>query len=316
MFYSCQLFEHDVELFKEVFDGRISKRYWTGVYGVPRGGVPFALRISGDLKIPLVDRKEALGNPTTLVVDDIIDSGTTRRLFPNNDFVALHKKLGVIDKLVGDVSVDVATYAVAYVDEWVDYWWEGTNKIGPEDNIRRILQYIGEDPGREGLLETPTRVVKSYGELFSGYKEDPAKIFTTFDNTEHKYDQIVLQKNIPFFSTCEHHLLPFSGQISLAYIPKDRIVGLSKLARLVEVYARRLQVQERLGEQIVGALMEHLKPLGAACHISAQHLCMQARGVAKHGSTTITQSIKGVFIEDTVAGAAARAELSHLLNGS
>lgn len=163
------------------------------------------------------------------------------------------------------------------------------------ENIKNILKYVGEDPNREGLQDTPKRVVKSWKEIYSGYEKDPKDILTVFDTDG--YDQIVLLKNIEFYSMCEHHMLPFIGKAHVAYIPGKKIVGISKLARLVDIYARRLQIQERIGQQVTTALMELLEPKGAACIIEAQHLCMLMRGVQKQNSIMVTSSLKGVFLE-------------------
>lgn len=169
------------------------------------------------------------------------------------------------------------------------------------------LQYIGEDPHREGLLETPNRIVRAWGELFSGYQKDPADLLTTFATDG--YDQMVVLKDIEFFSMCEHHILPFFGKAHVAYIPGGKVIGISKLARLVDIYARRLQIQERLGEQVTTALMDYLQPQGAACIIEAVHMCMRMRGCAKQHSTMITSSLKGDFLHQGEA----RAELLQLI---
>jgi len=161
--------------------------------------------------------------------------------------------------------------------------------------IYQVLQQIGEDPGREGLIKTPERVVRSWDELYCGYHEDPKDLLTTF-HTDGS-DQMVLLKNIEMYSMCEHHMLPFIGKAHIAYIPKNGVViGISKLARLLEIYTRRLQIQERICKQVTDALMEHLNPLGAACIIEAQHLCMQMRGVGKQNSIMTTSSLQGVFL--------------------
>ena len=161
------------------------------------------------------------------------------------------------------------------------------------DLVRGFLSLIGEDPSREGLLETPKRVLKSWEFLFSGYKKDPKEVFKTFDSSG--YDELVLLKNCEIYSMCEHHALPFFGQAHVAYIADGRVIGISKLARLLEIYSRRLQIQERLGEQITEALMTNLKCKGAACIIEATHLCMRMRGVEKQNSIMVTSSLKGVF---------------------
>ena len=164
------------------------------------------------------------------------------------------------------------------------------------DAIRTILTLIGEDPDREGLKETPDRVFRSYAELYSGYHQDPATVFKTFEDGT--CDEMVILKGVSFASTCEHHLLPFFGEAHIAYIPKGRIIGLSKLARLLDIFSKRLQVQERLTTQITAALDEHLKPKGAACIIQASHLCTCIRGVKKPSSKMVTSSLTGVFKDD------------------
>lgn len=174
--------------------------------------------------------------------------------------------------------------------------------------IRTILNHIGEDPDREGLQETPDRILRSLSELYGGYNQDAGKILKTFKDGGEDVDEMIIQRNIPFFSMCEHHMLPFFGVAHVAYLPQDRIVGLSKLARLVDIYSRRLQVQERMTSQITEALMTHLQPKGAACIVQAAHLCMFQRGIRKHHSDTITSSIKGCFRD-----AKTRAEFHRLI---
>jgi len=180
-----------------------------------------------------------------------------------------------------------------------------------KENITQQLQYIGEDPSREGLVDTPKRIIKSWDELYCGYNQEPKDVMTTF--SADGYDQIILLKDIELYSMCEHHMLPFFGKAHVAYIPhpEKKIVGISKLARLVDIYARRLQIQERIGEQVTTALMKYLEPQGAACIIEATHMCMRMRGVAKQQSTMSTSSLKGAFF--TSAGA--RIELMGLIKG-
>jgi GTP cyclohydrolase I len=164
-----------------------------------------------------------------------------------------------------------------------------------EKAVREILLAVGENPDREGLLKTPNRVAHSYAELMAGLKEDPrAHLKTVFHE---RYDEVVLLRDIDFHSLCEHHLLPFMGRAHVAYLPDGKVVGLSKLARLVEGYARRPQVQERLTTQIADALMEELHPIGAACVIEATHTCMTIRGAKKPGSLMITSALRGIFQE-------------------
>ena len=161
------------------------------------------------------------------------------------------------------------------------------------DGVRDMIRWIGDDPEREGLVETPQRVIKSWQGLFGGYGKDPADVMKIFQDDS--CDEMVVVKRIEFFSTCEHHMLPFFGHATIAYIPAGRVIGVSKLARILEIYARRLQIQERLTTQITKALDDHLKPKGAGCVIEAKHLCMVCRGVEKQNSTMITSSLTGVF---------------------
>jgi GTP cyclohydrolase I len=167
-----------------------------------------------------------------------------------------------------------------------------------EDAFRTILSWMGEDPSREGLIETPKRVVKAFKEYFKGYKEDPRLVLDkTFGDVE-GYDDMVIQKNISVQSHCEHHMAPIIGKAHVAYIPKDRVVGLSKLARVVEVFSKRLQTQERLTMQIANTLMESLDAKGVAVTIDSTHQCMTMRGIKKEQATTVTNYYLGQFKED------------------
>ncbi len=167
-----------------------------------------------------------------------------------------------------------------------------------EEAIIKLLDWMGEDTSREGLLETPKRVVKAFKEYFKGYNEDPKKILDkTFKDVE-GYDDMVIQKNISVQSHCEHHMAPIIGVAHVAYIPKDRVVGLSKLARVVEVFSKRLQTQERLTMQIANVLMESLEAKGVAVSIDSTHQCMTMRGIKKEQATTVTNYYLGKFKED------------------
>ena len=177
-----------------------------------------------------------------------------------------------------------------------------------QNDVVNILHYIGEDSDREGLKDTPRRVVKSWGEIYSGYSKSPKDILTVFD--ANGYDEIVLLKDIELYSMCEHHMLPFFGKAHVAYIPDKKIIGISKLARLVDIYARRLQIQERIGQQVTTALMEYLQPKAAACIIEATHMCMRMRGVSKQNSVMTTSSMVGAFMTKPEA----RTELLQLIN--
>ncbi len=169
-----------------------------------------------------------------------------------------------------------------------------------EAAVRTLLAWAGDDPTREGLLETPGRVIRAFGEFFAGYTQDPKAILSKTFKEVGGYDDIVLVKDIPFSSHCEHHMVPFVGKAHIAYLPHDGVVGLSKLARLVDVFARRLQTQENLTAQIIDAINENLGPRGAAVMLEAEHMCMSMRGVRAHGATTVTHRFTGVFAEDRV----------------
>jgi GTP cyclohydrolase I len=178
-----------------------------------------------------------------------------------------------------------------------------------EEHVRGLLAYLGEDVNREGLLETPARVVRAMSEHFSGYAQDPAEYLAkTFEEVD-GYDELVLVSDIELLSHCEHHMVPFVGKAHVAYIPDGRVVGLSKVARVVDVFAKRLQVQEKLTKQIADAIQRHLKPQGVAVIVQCQHFCMCYRGVKKPGSWTTTSKLHGLFLKD----AAARMELFTLI---
>ena len=177
--------------------------------------------------------------------------------------------------------------------------------------VRELLLAVGEDPDRPGLLDTPARVARAYAETFGGLGQDPAEVLSTTFDEDH--DELVLVKDIPMYSTCEHHLVPFHGVAHVGYIPGEdgRVTGLSKLARLVDIYARRPQVQERMTGQIADALNDVLKPRGVLVVIEAEHLCMSMRGVRKAGATTVTSAVRGIFRDK----AATRSEAMSLIIG-
>ncbi len=179
-----------------------------------------------------------------------------------------------------------------------------------EDAVRNILIAIGEDPEREGLRQTPQRVARMYAEIFDGVGRDPGEVVDAFFGDEH-YQEIVMVRDIPFYSSCEHHLVPFHGKAHVAYIPQGRVTGLSKLARLIEGFARRPQMQERLTAQVADALMDRLDPLGVMVVIEAEHLCMSMRGVRKPGSITVTSAVRGSLATNP----STRAEAMALMKG-
>ena len=164
-----------------------------------------------------------------------------------------------------------------------------------EDAVRTLISWAGDDPTREGLIETPKRVVKSYEEFYNGYDQDPAQILSKVFEEIEGYDEIVLVKDILLESHCEHHMVPILGKAHVAYLPDKRVVGLSKLARVVDLYAKRLQTQETMTAQIADTINDVLKPKGVAVVIDAEHQCMSSRGVAKKGTSTVTSRMLGVF---------------------
>lgn len=282
MYYSPKQFKEDIDLLSiQIIAGN-----YVGIYPVPRGGIPIAIALSEKLNLPLTD----ILHNKVLVVDDVVDSGRTRKKYKENDFACFHIKKNTPKSLIPE-------YYVSIQNDWIEYWWERmSSELPAEDAVVRLIQSVGEDIKREGLLDTPKRVVKSWEFLFSGYKVEVEDILTLFTNDN--CDQIVLLKDIEMFSMCEHHLLPFCGKAHVAYIPDKTIIGISKLARLIEMYSRRMQIQERIGEQVTLALMKYLKPKGAACIIEAAHFCMRMRGVQKQNSIMITSSLKGVFLDN------------------
>tara|TARA_R110000744_G_scaffold346473_2_gene451959 strand:- start:646 stop:1494 length:849 start_codon:yes stop_codon:yes gene_type:complete len=245
----------------------------TKYYGVPRGG-----QIIAGMTSRAVDKIE----DADVIIDDLIDSGATYERYKkyNKPFVALIDKR---KELQG---------------EWLVFPWEakeGDTEETVEDNVTRLLQYFGEDVNREGLQETPKRFVK----FFKEFLNPPEWNCTSFEGEG--YDEMIVQTNIPFHSLCEHHIAPFFGTGTIAYIPNKRIVGLSKLARTLETYARRLQNQERITTQVAEFIWNELDPKGVAVQLTAKHMCMEMRGVKKHDTWTTTTKLMGHFKEDSNA---------------
>jgi len=298
VYYSQEEFERDIQILALKID---SKKY-RSIYPVPRGGIPVAIALSEKLKLPLTIKP----HKATLIVDDLVDSGTTRQKFPNNDFACIHIKKHTPKNLYPE-------YFVSEKDCWIEYWWEKmANEQPAEDAIIRIIEMIGDDPNRSGIIETPDRVIKSFREIYAGYHQNPKDVIKTFEDEKKQFGGLVYLKDIEFYSMCEHHMLPFFGSAFIAYIPNGPVIGASKMARLLDIFARRLQIQERIGEQVTETLMEYLKPIGAACLTEAKHLCMACRGVKKQHSVLGYSSLKGVFLENSNKGIAARNELMAL----
>lgn len=257
------------------------------VWGVPRGGTCVAYLLTAYSNFQVVDTPQE----ADIVVDDIVDSGKTR-----THYVTTYGKpfFAIVDKF------DKTTI----YDGWVVFPWETNDKQETaetvEENVVRILQFIGEDTKRGGLLETPKRVTKAWQEWTSGYSVDIAGLFKTFEDGAESCDEMVTRLSIPFYSHCEHHMAAVFGVAHVAYIPDGKVVGLSKLDRVVDAFARRLQVQERMTNQIADAIMEHLSPRGVGVQIVARHLCVESRGVRHADSTTVTTALRGVFKDGAV----------------
>lgn len=194
--------------------------------------------------------------------------------------------------------MDAILNPVAQRDDSTEPSLARPSRAEAEAAVRTLLAWAGDDPTREGVLDTPKRVAKAYQEIFSGYGQDPAEhLKRTFEDVG-GYDDIVLVRGIPFFSHCEHHMLPFVGEAHVAYYPSEGVVGLSKIARVVDIFAKRLQTQENLTAQITEAMDTHLAPRGIAVMLEAEHQCMTMRGVQKRGVSTITTQFTGVFRDD------------------
>lgn len=258
------------EVYRRI-DRKLQGRNFHKVYGIPRGGAIVA---------GITGRAVPDASLADVIVDDIIDTGETMRRVraanPKKPFVAL------VDK------------RREYQGCWVHFPWETSVTASGEDSVRRLIEWLGEDPAREGLRDTPSRVSRAWRELTEGYRMDPAKILSR-DFPGCGYDEVVISRNIDFVSSCEHHMMPFTGVAHVGYLPGKRVVGLSKLARLVDCFARRLQIQEQMTVQIAQALQQALKPRGVAVVLEARHSCMSCRGVRKSGSDMVTSSMLGSF---------------------
>ena len=272
-------------------------RDYLTVYAVPRAGVHVLhyLTVYTQLRPTLLP----MGTPegADVIIDDVLDSGSTRQRYE------AHIDRGVPFLVLVDKPAEGIT-------DWVQFPWDssGEEETTVEDNVVRLLQYIGEDASREGLQETPARVAKAMREIYAGYRQDPKDVVKVFTDGADKYNEMVVVNDIPFYSACEHHMETIFGVASIAYIPDGKILGLSKLSRLLDVFARRLQVQERLTVQVADTLQELLAPKGVGVLIRARHMCMERRGVCKQGHHTVTSALRGVLREDP----AARAEFMKL----
>lgn len=252
------------------------------ILGIPRGGIAVAYRIAGLLDAEIT----ADPGSANLIVDDIVATGKTR-----DKFITLSKTNRKVTD--GEVIFD-SLIPSPEAGKWYVFPWEETEIGSSEDIPTRLLEYIGEDPTRDGLKDTPARYIKAWSEITRGYKQDPKEFFKA-QFLEKSYNQMVILKDIEFFSVCEHHLLPFYGKVHIGYIPQGKVLGISKLARVVDCFSRRLQIQERLTQQIADIIQEMLCPVGVAVYIEARHLCMMMRGVEKKNSLMLTSALKGAL---------------------
>lgn len=268
----------DLENFKEA----LFQKYWANrkMYWIPKNGMILALMMQD--KFLVITDADLIDNET-IIIDDIIDTGKTFNNF--------------------DVWIKVALYGKSYSPKidythivkewWIDIPFEVEKPI--EDHFIRILQYIWEDPTREWLVDTPRRVIKSYNQIFGGYKQKAEDVMTVFSNEQTKIDQIIGLSDIEYYSTCEHHMIPFFGKAHIYYIPWDKICGISKLARLLDIHSRRLQNQERIAKSVADDIERLLQPKWVAVVIEGRHLCMMARGVWKQGSVMKTSELRWFF---------------------
>ena len=269
----------------------------TKIYAVPRGGIPAAYALAAVAG----DRFSFADDPDNaeLIVDDIVDSGRTRDRYPKKPFAAL------VAKDLEDQIPCGPIFAGESVSRecWVVFPWEGNEAGSGEDIVTRLISFIGDDPNRPGLKETPSRFLNAWLEWASGYRTDPVELLKVFEDGAERVNELVLVKDIPIYSVCEHHLVPMFGKAHIGYIPNGQIVGLSKLARVANAFARRLQVQERLTNQIADLLNDQLRPLGVGVVIELRHLCMETRGAKVHGSVTTTSALRGVLFDKPEARA-------------
>lgn len=266
---------------------RESKNEYSSIYGIPRGGYAIAIELGKFLGCEVITDENDIDD-NTLIVDDLVDSGKTISKYPYNDKAVLYVKHG---------KTKMVNYYVKETNEWVKFPDESENEV--QEHIERVIQYIGEDTKREGLLETPKRVQRAYDEIFSGYKQNPKDLMKTF--TEGTCNEMVILKNCEFYSTCEHHMFPFFGHVSIGYLPNKKVIGISKLARLVDLYSKRMQIQERMTTEIADTIMKELDAKGVYVVCEGVHFCMRSRGVKKQDASMITSAVRGVFQKDAKA---------------
>lgn len=265
------------------------------VYAIPKNGWIVAL-LAGVNMMDLCFKPEE----ASCIVDDLIDSGKTMQ-----KYAKLGKPMYCLYRKPHSPNIEgLEVYGT--VERWITFPWEEGEKKEIQDHVTRIIEAIGENPAREGLEKTPDRVARAYKTLFSGYTDTCE--MTVFEN-ESEIDQIIGLSDIEFYSTCEHHMLPFFGKAHIYYIPDQKICGISKLARILDVFSKRLQNQERIAKQTADALESLLKPKALAVIIEAEHFCMKARGVSKQNAVMRTSDLRGAFRDNAMA----RQELFNLI---
>ena len=267
------------------------------LYGIPRGGSAPAYAVSAALNAKGVENiLVSRPSQADIFIADISDSESMLE--------------GWCDKYAGKPLYTLFDEELDGLKKYV-FPWEKQERENDYGIPLRLLEFIGEDTTRGGLQETPERFLKAWKFWTKGYDQNPSEVLKAFEDGAEDYDQMVLVKNIPVYSHCEHHLAPFFGVAHVGYLPNKRIVGLSKINRLVDIFARRLQVQERLTSQIASALQEELNPLGVAVILECRHMCMESRGVCQQGHSTTTSSMHGIFRTEQ----AAREEFIQLIKG-
>ncbi len=258
------------------------------LYGVPRGGVSAAYMVSRHLHHSVI---VDLPSTADFIIDDLIDSGKTLLRFTD---ICLENKssfLALVDKRISE----------RYHGKWIVFPWERSideEDQSADDIVTRLIEYIGENPAREGLIETPKRVLKAWKHWTSGYNKEPKDVLKVFTDGAERYDEMIVENDLPFYSHCEHHLAPFFGTATIAYIPDGKVCGLSKMHRVLDIFARRLQMQERLTVQTADALMSLLQPKGVGVIIKARHFCKESRGIGIQGSFTTTSALRGKFLTE------------------
>tara|TARA_R100000808_G_scaffold6135_3_gene18395 strand:+ start:4503 stop:5348 length:846 start_codon:yes stop_codon:yes gene_type:complete len=279
LYLTWQDVENRIEYFLDRCEGK-------AIYGIPRGGKV----VEGLITLMTTATVAKSPEEADLIIDDIVDSGRT---------VDEWSKYGVPILCLYNKIRD-------FENEWVVFPWEESGEADIAESVTRIIEYIGEDVGSNGLVETPERVVKSWSELYAGYNQDPQELLKWFkDDT----DEMVIARDIEFYSMCEHHMLPFYGKAYVGYIPNGQVLGISKIARIVDCYARRLQIQERITRQI-GEAIETGGVLGVGVVLKGKHHCMMSRGVGKQNSDIVTSYMSGVLRDKPEA----RAEFMGLID--